>query len=1459
MRKLAIFAFLLLAVAQLCAAVPPDWTNPEHTKQLVEKEQAGSGTVSGADFANAGWTSRYRELALAAALIVAIMTALAYGAGHLFESEALKSWGRMELVQAFGTVVLAAALLGVIGLMDYTMEESAKNIVSPCGPEGAWDWAHGREFAPGTRDLRIAEGSTRATQYATCYIDNLYEGARTQSRAFLFESLESSKMAYTSTGATATNWILLYFGFNVRTNAHMRLKSEISGIRFEMLSNMMNSLAAQRFLVGNIASVLGPSCLLIGILLRAFAFSRKAGGLLMAIAAGLLIVLPSAYLLAWTSLVVAVYGPGAIGVTQQAPDYCPAECKMSPPVAFKTGSAPETKYMCYCHVIVYDDQQHSLERSNGYETNYYDSPGHCMDPYPAGDLYTDATCDPEVPITNYYGPPGTSYTAEQFSALNLFYTPPGGKATRISFKNAEQVYSKGYVSCYPDKELGVAGTVPKEISDNCPTQCRELPFPYYAGCSEYEESCNKLPQQCKFVRQITQVVAGGKNYCEKWNDNNATGCRETCKDGCKNLLPQISYSSPDKSQPVFITASDCGVCSSCPVRCRTFDRATGKLKIDPKDDACKSGPGSLCQPCYDQLTKSPPDYGCFYGISSMADASGCNDRNMCGEAKTISELGGDRSVCPVECRIFFENNEKKFRDKAYVEKCMVDFKDACDKSRCPDICKVNATEIPGVSNSGNAALYQPPLQDCSIPPKYEQSAPDYPLITEQCDYCPVACRFKNPTPFAVIKDPFLSKSNVEIECKYSDKKVATTGGAYLNPADCKALQGPAEKDWTYMDYGHMTEVTIPNVGTFCTPFDKNTQLFELAEANSACPKYYNEHGTAAAPYTKLSGNKHASPECGQAGLEAMCTDPKCNYAECTANWPKFCTYNDPNDKTKGFKENYCPQCPDPASPPNFDTGSQCQVKLKYSAAYYGPALCKPECYTDPPCDTFCHPTIELKDGPVAGTQDSCNVLRSILERNDTSQPGNELGQFWGDCGACPYFCRYDYGNAPKPAVYDEQCGIKMLDDLRYRDMPPDPGQKYWVCPNLDDFKFCEKNSDNRVVPQYGPWQESEWRYQLPYSECTAQGWSCSVKVPSQTDYWACTPNIGNPNPPSDPCHGFFPSDAAHPQDWWTDPAFGCGANTYCESLPSAPQDLYECAYSDPYPGLNAYLKDKLDVTVCGQVGDAAKNPEYNWCGETSDVNNKKAVSCNAACFGSFANSDLKACLASIKKPDPPTDVDSCLGCPSFCRILVPPGPPPTQDVPAYCNPTYASFLPSCSFDKCGENCRISSDSQISDPGLHIGLTPPVCGVPNTGPGKLCPARCRIGMEGVDRSKLFGCATNPACNEVIASCTAQVPVEPCATCAECETDCLSQPYVRQNCDEACVVEPDDGIIDTNPSSLLDKWPGAPMGDKRNRAIGSFGIAAMVLPLFALAITIAFVRVLSPLLGGDVEIPGLLRFL
>ena len=130
----------------------------------------------------------------------------------------------------------------------------------------------------------------------------------------------------------------------------------------------------------------------------------------------------------------------------------------------------------------------------------------------------------------------------------------------------------------------------------------------------------------------------------------------------------------------------------------------------------------------------------------------------------------------------------------------------------------------------------------------------------------------------------------------------------------------------------------------------------------------------------------------------------------------------------------------------------------------------------------------------------------------------------------------------------------------------------------------------------------------------------------------------------------------------------------------------------------------------------------------------------------------------------------------------------------------------------------------------------------------CPTQCQY-----DADPTKGCTD---------SCRLDNPPEKaCEGCFDCDYDCSFYPAIRTDCSEICSDEALAGPVNINPNDFIKSLPGAQTSEAGlgARNIGVLYIPAVVLPLFCIVIVIAFIRVLSPILGGDIEIPGLGRII
>ncbi|OYW07230.1 MAG: hypothetical protein B7X11_00170, partial [Acidobacteria bacterium 37-65-4] len=272
----------------------------------------------------------YLKAAALAGAVMVMMLAVMYMIGQFFQSEEIKQLARSELLQAVASVLIAACLLGLILFSDVAMEQVSHQIVSPC--EGASAAVSGELVKSPLKE------SPTLNRYAYCYMATLNEMASAQGRTTMLQSLDAAAKAYKSEGFQTDLWWLLYGGMTRRPGAHYRMDSEIHGMEFELLTKYMLSLQAQLTVLKFIIPALGPALLFLGVIFRSLIYTRKLGGMMLAAAAGLLLVWPALYLLSWFTLQVAVYGPQVMGDLPEAG--CPASCTTVPPSGYTISANP---------------------------------------------------------------------------------------------------------------------------------------------------------------------------------------------------------------------------------------------------------------------------------------------------------------------------------------------------------------------------------------------------------------------------------------------------------------------------------------------------------------------------------------------------------------------------------------------------------------------------------------------------------------------------------------------------------------------------------------------------------------------------------------------------------------------------------------------------------------------------------------------------------------------------------------------------------------------------------------------------------------------------------------------------------------------------------------------------------------------------------------------------------------
>jgi|GEM_PF-837080 len=281
---LASALFALLA-ASGCAAVggapSAQWTN------------AWAATAAG------GWG--WESLAGVSLAIMALILGLSYMASTLLGDEPMRAWTKREVGQlAYSAVIIVLAVLMVQSMDAWLKVMSAAsssaewntyvNDVICCKPTaGTW-----QTDCPGTPPF--ARMSPCHISIAKDYLQVLFETARTQANYQLLN--------YWWTGFLS-NWMVVFklpalidLGHaNFKPLGWLSINLEMYSVLLDLLFKTMMFLRVQQIFMDYLYAGFFPVMLAMGLILRVFHFSRKLGGMLIALSLALYIVLPMYYVL----------------------------------------------------------------------------------------------------------------------------------------------------------------------------------------------------------------------------------------------------------------------------------------------------------------------------------------------------------------------------------------------------------------------------------------------------------------------------------------------------------------------------------------------------------------------------------------------------------------------------------------------------------------------------------------------------------------------------------------------------------------------------------------------------------------------------------------------------------------------------------------------------------------------------------------------------------------------------------------------------------------------------------------------------------------------------------------------------------------------------------------------------------------------------------------------------------
>lgn len=227
----------------------------------------------------------------------------------------LSMWINTELNQLFVNALIIGLLILVIGWLDMMSDTIVQEVLT---------------------DLSFNTSSGAPPKYiqvADYYLDSYIEVARKDAYHLLRQNVELGKLATTRHGWNLQT--LPYLAESDNKNAYKRMDMVRNNVIFTHYGRIISSLYIQKIFLDSIGVYVGPFLLLLGVVLRSFFLTRRAGGLFMSIGIGIMFFYPLTYTLMTYTLRLTVAG---YNLAPEVSPECPPECGVSPPLGYNTSN-----------------------------------------------------------------------------------------------------------------------------------------------------------------------------------------------------------------------------------------------------------------------------------------------------------------------------------------------------------------------------------------------------------------------------------------------------------------------------------------------------------------------------------------------------------------------------------------------------------------------------------------------------------------------------------------------------------------------------------------------------------------------------------------------------------------------------------------------------------------------------------------------------------------------------------------------------------------------------------------------------------------------------------------------------------------------------------------------------------------------------------------------------------------
>ena len=238
-----------------------------------------------------GWS----DLVGLALFIVVLLLSLGYMVAVFMRDERLKAWVGRELGQVFFSAVIIVVAVLLVGSLD-----SWLRVLSLAGSQEWQDYVnYGVCCVPGNACVLPQASNVRGRachiEVANDYLQILYETTRYSASSYLNNY---GWYAFLSRISVSTTIVMKFMaGLSFSPFAGLEMTAEFFSLLFDLAIKTMMLLRAQQMFLDFLWYPFFPVMISMGLVLRIFYFTRKLGGMLIAISLALYVVFPMFYVL----------------------------------------------------------------------------------------------------------------------------------------------------------------------------------------------------------------------------------------------------------------------------------------------------------------------------------------------------------------------------------------------------------------------------------------------------------------------------------------------------------------------------------------------------------------------------------------------------------------------------------------------------------------------------------------------------------------------------------------------------------------------------------------------------------------------------------------------------------------------------------------------------------------------------------------------------------------------------------------------------------------------------------------------------------------------------------------------------------------------------------------------------------------------------------------------------------